>query len=300
MSANEAPVAHHLRRVMLISGLSGAGKSSALKALEDLGFEAIDNLPLYLLRRLLWPGEEPVALPDQPLAIGIDSRTRDFRAEGLLAQIDESSGRDDLTLSLLFLDCDDNILRRRFTETRRRHPLAADRPVSDGIELERQLVAPLRDRADLVVDTSRLTPGELRQFLDARFAPDRTPGLMVALTSFAYRQGLPREADLVFDVRFLANPHYQEALRPGTGRDPEVAAFIAADDAFAPFMARLGEMIGDLLPRYQREGKSYLTVAIGCTGGQHRSVFVAESLAEHLRRGGWPVALRHRELDRVE
>ncbi len=161
-------------------------------------------------------------------------------------------------------------------------------------------MAPLRDRADLVVDTSRLTPGELRQFLDARFAPERTPGLMVALTSFAYRQGLPREADLVFDVRFLANPHYQEALRPGTGRDPEVAAFIAADDAFAPFMTRLGEMIGDLLPHYQREGKSYLTVAIGCTGGQHRSVFVAERLAEHLRQGGWPVALRHRELDRVE
>ncbi len=288
------------RQVMLVSGLSGAGKSSALKALEDLGFEAIDNLPLYLLRRLLWPGDESVAKPDQPLAIGIDSRTRDFRAEGLLAQIDESSGRDDPRLSLLFLDCDDNILRRRFTETRRRHPLAADRPVSDGIELERQLVAPLRERADLVIDTSRLTLGELRQFLDARFAPDRTPGLTVALTSFAYRQGLPREADLVFDVRFLTNPHYQDTLRPQSGRDPEVAAFIAADAAFGPFMASLGEMIGDLLPHYQREGKSYLTVAIGCTGGQHRSVFVAERLAQRLRHGGWPVALRHRELDRVE
>jgi len=189
-------------------------------------------------------------------------------------------------------------MRRRFTETRRRHSLAGDRPVTDGIAHERQLMAPLRAQADRVLDTTNISAADLRRIVDTEFALDEGPEMTVTLTSFAYRQGLPREADLVFDVRFLANPHYDEALRPLDGRDAAVGEFILTDKAFAPFFDTLTGLIAQLLPHYKREGKSYLTIAVGCTGGRHRSVFVSEKLAGWFDDQDEQILVRHRELER--
>ncbi len=278
-------------RVVLVTGLSGAGRTSALKALEDQGFEAVDNLPLSLLSAVLGPrGETP------NLAIGVDPRTRGFTAEGLAAEIAALRARDDVDLRTVFLDCDDEVLIRRFTETRRRHPLATDRPVADGIAIERTMLTPVREAADIVIDTSSSNLAEFRENLIASLGIQGDRAMTVTVVSFAFRNGLPREADLVFDVRFLANPHYVEALRPRDGRDADVGAFVAADPAFEPFFNSLTGLLGPLLPRYEREGKSYLTVAVGCTGGKHRSVHVSERLVAWLKSTGTPVTLRHRDL----
>ncbi|MGH7008376.1 MAG: RNase adapter RapZ, partial [Stellaceae bacterium] len=190
-------------RLLVVTGLSGAGRSTALKALEDMGYEAVDNLPLSLLPSLIGPRATA-----PPLAIGVDVRTRDFAVPSLVKALDELTAGRAIDLKLLFLDCDDDHLERRFTETRRRHPLALERPVADGIRFERQRVWPLRDRADLVIDTSNLAPGDLKHLLQGHFALTSQPGVTVAVTSFSYRHGLPRDADLVFDMRFLRNPHY--------------------------------------------------------------------------------------------
>jgi UPF0042 nucleotide-binding protein len=282
-------------RVVVVTGMSGAGRSSALKIFEDLGFEAVDNMPLSLLSSLVRPGSGF----RRPLAIGVDIRTRDFDVSHFLEAIDHLRVQEALDVRTLFLDCDDEILRRRYAETRRRHPLAADRPVEDGIRHERRLVEPLREYSDAVVDTSNLGLGTLREMLHSDFGPDREAGVTTFVTSFSYRHGLPREADLVFDVRFLANPHYEAGLQPLTGRDPGVADFIAADPGFAPFLEAMVDLLLPLLPRFEREGKSYLTIAVGCTGGRHRSVFVAERLASLLRDQGQRVTVRHRDIDRA-
>jgi UPF0042 nucleotide-binding protein len=204
--------------------------------------------------------------------------------------------RRDISLSILFLDCDSAVLGRRFTETRRRHPLAGDRPVADGLHHERSLMAPVLEAADVILDTTQLALPELRRTVEERFAHKSRHHLAVTVISFAYGKGLPRDADLVFDVRFLANPHYVETLRSGTGRDPDVAAHIQKDPAFAPFFDALAALLDFLLPEYREEGKSYLTIALGCTGGRHRSIFVAEHLARHLEDRGQPVMVRHRDL----
>lgn len=285
----EAPAA-----VVVVTGLSGAGKSLALKSLEDLGYEAVDNLPLSLLGALM-RGDRL-----RPLAIGIDIRTRDFGAATMLAELDRLRAERPMKLSLLFFDCDDEVLARRFTETRRRHPLAVDRPLLDGIAHERKLVAPLRSRADLVIDTSSLPPAELRRVLAGHFTLEEKSPLLLFVTSFSYRRGLPREADLVFDVRFLNNPYYVQELKACSGKDPMVADFIDSDPGFTPFFTGLTGLLRPLLPRYALEGKSYLTIAIGCTGGRHRSVYTAEKLAAWLRDQGQRVDLRHRDLDRGE
>ena len=285
-----SPQAH----LCLVTGLSGAGKSTALKALEDLGYEVVDNLPVKLVATLLRSDEGPRAR----LAIGIDARTRDFRVDDVQAEIETLAARADLSVKLVFLDCDDDVLRQRFTETRRRHPLAADRPVSDGIRHERDLMEPLRDRADLMLDTTDMTMADLGRILGGHFAVGDHPRLHLFVTSFGFRNGLPREADLVFDVRFLSNPHYVEALRPLTGLAPAVDDHVTADPFFAPYFDRLCAMLVPLLPRYVAEGKSYLTIAIGCTGGRHRSVAVAERLAQRLRaESGVVVTIRHRDID---
>jgi UPF0042 nucleotide-binding protein len=279
-------------RLLVVTGMSGAGRSTALRVLEDMGYEAVDNLPLSLLPDLLHnPGHRP------PLAIGVDVRTRDFGVPALIGALDRLVAEHRIELRVVFLDCEDDRLVRRYTETRRRHPLAGDRPVTDGIALERQRVSPLRDRADLVIDTTALSPGDLKRLLHGHFARDAVPGITIFVTSFSYRHGLPRDADLVLDVRFLRNPHYVAALRPLTGHDAEVGAFIAADADFQPFFERLCAWLQPLVTRYESEGKSYLTIAFGCTGGRHRSVFVAERLAQWLGQQGRPVAIGHRDLD---
>ena len=288
------PAAPARRRVVIVSGLSGAGKSTALRALEDAGYEAVDNLPLSFLGALVQAGGEGT----RPLAIGIDARTRDFAPQPVLDALATLRAAPGVDARLLYLDADDEVLRRRFTETRRRHPLALDRPVLDGIQAERSLLWALREGADIALDTSNATGAELRRMVQERLADDLRPGLVVAVVSFAYRWGLPREADLVFDVRFLANPHYEPALEPLTGRDPAVGAFIERDPGFEAFFAGLVAMLAALLPRYEREGKSYLTIGCGCTGGKHRSVHVAERLARWLRQRGRQVNLVHRDIER--
>ena len=215
---------------------------------------------------------------------------------GFLAQLKPLMARDDLEVKLLYLNCDDEVLAQRYTETRRRHPLAEDRPLMDGIRLERELVGRLRDHADTAIDTTQLSPAELRRLLAGHFRLEGGPALALSLVSFAYRRGLPREADLVFDVRFLANPHYEKTLRPLDGYDRDVGAFIAGDPAFSAFFGSLKRMIVVLLPRFEQEGKTYLTIAVGCTGGRHRSVFVVERLAEVLDQAGRAVVVRHRDI----
>ena len=286
-------------KVVLITGMSGAGKTSVLKCLEDFGYEAIDNLPLPLLRRLLRSHEELPEDLSKNLAIGVDFRSRDFAVPALADLMSDLRTRTDLDIDVLFLDCDQNTLRRRFTETRRRHPLADDRPVVDGIALEAELLGPLRKKAGLLLDTTNLSVADLRRMMAARYRSDDNVGMTVTLTSFAYRGGLPREADLVFDVRFLTNPHYETALKDGTGLDQAVGTFIAADPVFQPFFQSLTDMLGLLLPQYEREGKSYLTIAMGCTGGQHRSVYLCECLRQWFADQDETVYVRHRELERM-
>lgn len=279
--------------LVVVTGLSGAGRSSALKALEDLGYDTADNLPLSLLPALL--GSKPSA---RPLALGISALDRDLRADAAIAALDGLDPATKRRLTLVFLECDDDKLIQRYTETRHRHPAAGDRPVSDGIALERRLAAPLRERADLAIDTTALSPGDLKRLLHGHFAIDSAPGIAIFVTSFSYRHGLPRDADLVLDVRFLRNPHYVASLAPLTGLDREVASAIEADPDFPSFFQGLCAWLGPLLPRYEGEGKSYFTIAIGCTGGRHRSPFVAARLAAKLAGLGFRVSVDHRDLQR--
>ncbi|HMB75162.1 MAG TPA: RNase adapter RapZ [Kiloniellaceae bacterium] len=287
--AEEAP----RQRVLIVTGMSGAGRSTALKILEDIGYEAIDNLPLDFLARIVENAE-----PERPIAIAEDIRSRNFAVQPFLRELDRLVADPRLQAGLLFLDCDDEVLVRRFAETRRRHPLAEGRPIADGIAAERQLVAPLRDSAQGVVDTTSLTPSGLRQVLAAQFGLENMPGMLTFVTSFSYREGIPREADLVFDVRFLKNPHYDADLRPLSGQDQAVVDFIAADPAFQPFVEGLTSLLAPLLPLYEAQGKSYLKIAVGCTGGRHRSVALAERLAAWLRGQERMVTLYHRDMER--
>lgn len=286
------PASEDAARVVFVSGPSGAGRSTAIRALEDLGFEAIDNLPLSLLPRLL---DGPP--PTRPLALGTDPRNRDYSAQALIAAVDRLVADPEILADLVYLDCSPEVLVRRFSETRRRHPLAPeDRPIL-GIELELDLLAPVRARAGILIDTSEMTPHELRSEVQRWFAPEGQ-NLALSVQSFSYKRGLPSGADLVFDCRFLRNPYWQEELRRLDGRDPDVVAHIADDKRFAPFLEQVTRLLETLLPAYQEEGKAHLTVAFGCTGGQHRSVAVTEKLAAHLARAGWQVSKRHREIER--
>lgn len=284
--------------IVLITGLSGSGKLTALRAFEDLGFEAVDNLPMRLVPALL-PGLDPAAKAGPParLAIGVDARTRDFDAAAMAPALADLQARAGGAARLIFLECDDDVLVRRFTETRRRHPLSEDRPAIDGIQRERTLMAPLRSLADQVIDTTLLAAADLKRRLTEEYgAPDAV--MTVSLISFAYRNGLPREADLVFDARFLANPHWVPALRPRTGLDPEVGAHVAADPRFEPFLSGVTALLLSLFEAYRAEGKSYLTIAVGCTGGRHRSVYTVQRLAEALAAAGRRVTIAHRDAAR--
>lgn len=281
-----------MSRIVIVTGMSGAGRSSCLKILEDTGYEAVDNLPFQLLARLLEPGEPP----ERPLAVGIDSRTRGLVPDELVRRVEQVRAGGRVPIRLVFFECDDDVLQRRYTESRRRHPLAQDRPVTDGIARERVVMAPIKAAADLVIDTSATTLAELRRRIVAELGPEAQGRLTLTLVSFSFRNGLPREADIVFDARFLANPHYVEALRPLTGLDPAVRRHVEQDPAWGQTLDQLERLLMPLLPRYRAEGKSYLTIAVGCTGGRHRSVAMVRALAERLRRAGWDPLEVHREL----
>lgn len=283
------------RRIVIISGLAGAGLNTARTALEDLGFRVVDNPPLGFLPQLLSHLEKDRT----SIAFGIDVRTEGFSGDGVIAFLNELNARDDVKARLIFLDCDDETLLRRFSETRRKHPLASDRPVADGIRRERELLAPIKNRADLALDTSQLSIHDLRRVLSGHFPSDLSRGLLTQVLSFSYRQGLPREADLVFDVRFLRNPHWVPELKAKTGREKDVGSYIAGDDAFRGFWDHLTGLLSTTLPRYRSEGKNYLTVAFGCTGGKHRSVYMAERLKAWLEENGFPAAVQHRELEKA-
>lgn len=286
------------RLLTLVTGLSGAGKSTALAALEDIGFTVVDNLPLAMLDGFVGLGGGDGREGDRPVALGIDVRARDFDTAAMEAAVRRILARSDIDARLIFLDCDDDILVQRYSETRRRHPLARERPVLDGVRLERQTIAPLRRLADPVIDTSDETVRTLRRRVQDHFADNGRRQLSVFVESFGFGHGVPRHADLVFDVRFLRNPHYVESLRPTTGLDAPTGDYIAGDPDFQPFFERLTGMLDLLLPRYRAEGKSYLTIAIGCTGGRHRSVFVAQRTAAWLSGKDWPHTLRHRDMGR--
>ena len=285
------------RRVVLVTGLSGAGRSSILRVLEDLGYEAVDNPPLTLIEELVSRGERPVA-------IGIDARSRGFDAATVLSTVERLRLNQALRPELVFAYADDGALLRRYTETRRRHPLAPGGRVVDGIAREAAMTAPLREVADLVIDTSDTSLPALRRLVESRFSSSDL-GLTVSLTSFAYPHGLPREADLVFDARFLRNPHYDPYLRPKTGIDPDVAAYVEADPDFQAFFDQIEAMLRLLLPRFVQEGKKYVTIAVGCTGGRHRSVHIVEKLAGRLNAGSGldmrygQITVAHRELQKA-
>lgn len=283
--------------VLLVTGMAGAGKSTVLKTLEDLGWEVVDNLPLMLLDRLLDapppPGAEGGA---RPLALGLGSGTRDFDPSSVADRVAAWRQSHEEPIATLFLDCAGGELERRYAETRRRHPLADDRPASDGIAREREFLAPLRDAADNLVDTTIMSAGDLAAHVRATLAADEGDGPVLTVTSFGFKRGLPRDADLVFDMRFLRNPHWVPALKPGTGLDADVAAYVADDPAYEPAVSRIEELLALLIPRYHAEGKAYVSVAIGCTGGRHRSVHVAERIAAFLRERGFSPTVRHRDL----
>lgn len=288
---------HPGQTILLVTGLSGAGKSTALRVLEDLGWETVDNLPISLMRALL---AAPYGLSGEaaarPLAVGVDSRTRGFSADGVVRAIKGLRDKGGHDVTTLFLDCSAGELERRFTETRRRHPLAEDRPLEDGVERERELLEPLRRWADHLIDTSTLSSNDLKAELRHRFATADSAGLSINLLSFGFARGMPRNADLVFDMRFLRNPYWEESLRGGTGLDADVVAYIARDPAYAESLANIETLLLGLLPRYALADRAYLTVAFGCTGGRHRSVHVADCMAARLRQAGYAPTVTHRNL----
>lgn len=287
------PAPPRAHKLVLVTGPSGAGRTTAIRALEDIGVEAIDNLPLSLLPRLL---DGP---PHQkPLALGLDVRNRDFSISGLIALVERLEEDPNVEAQLLYLDARPDILIKRFSETRRRHPLAPAESPSEGVEREIDLLSPIRNRADVLIDTSELTPHDLRAEIAQWFGESANGNLAVSVQSFSYKRGVPRGLDLIFDCRFLTNPYWVSELRPRDGRDPEVAAHISKDPRFSEFFERVTGLALFLLPAYVEEGKAHLAIGFGCTGGQHRSVFVTECLTDRLAKDGWQVSKRHRELER--
>ncbi|MBH69020.1 MAG: RNase adapter RapZ [Rhodospirillaceae bacterium] len=283
--------------IVVVTGLSGAGRSTCLKILEDHGYDAVDNLPLTLINPLLklMLNKSRRQAPNK-IAIGIDPRTRNFDPDKLLRYIEKLRSKYP-SVSLVFLDCDDKILVRRFTETRRKHPLALDRPVIDGIREERLLLKSVGENADLLLDSSGLTLPQFHTAIKQKIGIKNKDKLTLTIVSFGFRNGLPNDSDMIFDVRFLANPYYQTNLRSLDGKTPEIATFIEKDPIFEIFYGNLVSFLSPLLPRYAEEGKGYLNIGIGCTGGQHRSVFVAEKLHNWLNISDHNVTLRHRDIE---
>lgn len=282
------------RPVVVVTGLSGAGMSSSLKILEDLGYEIFDNFPLAFIDPLLaQKGEE-----EGPVALALDTRSRGFSPEAIIARVESLRTDPRNNVMLVFMTCSNTVLQKRYSETRRGHPLAKDRPVLDGIRQERTWLKPLMDAADLLIDTSELSIHDLRRQIESSVHPDPARRrLTITVMSFGFKNGVPRESDMVLDARFLSNPHWESALRPLTGKDKSVQDYVAADADFAAFMDHTEAMLGLLLPRYAAEGKFYFTLAVGCTGGRHRSVFITEKLSKTIADAGYSVSTRHRDLE---
>jgi UPF0042 nucleotide-binding protein len=281
---------HHL---VFVTGPSGAGRTTAIRALEDLGYEGIDNIPLSLVPRLV----EGAGL-GRPIALGLDVRNRDFNATTLIELIDSLTRDPRVRLEVLYLDCAPGVLIQRFSETRRRHPLAPAETPAQGVEREIDLLTPIRVRADHLVDTTDLTVHDLKAEIGRLFDAGPAGRLSVSVQSFSYKRGIPRGIDMIFDCRFLANPHWNAALRALDGRDPQVERFIRSDPRFDEFLQRVNDLLRFLLPAHLEEGKAHLAIGFGCTGGQHRSVAMVEMVGNALAEAGWPVSKRHRELER--
>ena len=291
MDQRMTPDADH--RLVFVTGPSGAGRTTAIRVLEDLGYEGIDNIPLSLVPRLV--DGAPLG---RPIALGLDVRNRDFNATALIELIDSLTRDPRVALEVLYLDCAPGTLIRRYSETRRRHPLAPNETPAQGVEREIDLLAPIRVRADHLIDTTDLNQHDLKAEVGALFDTSPAGRLSVSVQSFSYKRGVPRGVDMIFDCRFLANPHWQPALRALDGRDSRVDAFVQNDPRFAEFFQRLRDLLLFLLPAHLEEGKAHLAIGFGCTGGQHRSVAVAERIGSVLAEAGWPVSKRHRELER--
>jgi UPF0042 nucleotide-binding protein len=296
MTAPDMEKSRHPIRVVIISGLSGSGKSTAIRALEDIGFFCIDNLPIVLLPKLteLFPSSGGEI---EQIALVVDARESRFldQFQETIDRIRTEGGR----VEVLFLECADKVLIRRYNETRRRHPLAPDGSVEEGIQHERNLLKLLGRAADQVFDTTDLNPHQLRQIVQEHFTRIQSGHEMnLVLVSFGFKYGIPAQADLVFDARFLPNPYFVGELRSKDGTNPRVASYVLNNGDAEMFLDRVVKFIADFRPLYDREGKSYLTVGIGCTGGRHRSVAIVEELRRRLGSSGEPLLVRHRDMER--
>lgn len=284
-------------RVVIITGMSGSGKSTAMRALEDAGFFCIDNMPVPLLPKVLdlASGRAGNRAP-QPYAFVVDTREREFLSEA--GEVIDRLVSEGVQVQIIFLEADDDTLVRRYSETRRRHPMSDLGTVRDGIARERKMLEPLRERATTILDTTRHNVHSLKELLQGHMAGDAAPSLQITVLSFGFKYGLPPECDLVFDVRFLPNPYFVEGLREKTGLDEEVSAYVLSLPDAVRLLDHLQQMWEFMLPLYDREGKSYLTLAIGCTGGRHRSVALAQVISARLRAAGWTTEVRHRDVGR--
>jgi RNase adapter protein RapZ len=285
----------HSRQLVILTGLSGSGKGSVLRAFEDLGFFCVDNLPVSFLpsfaeQYMTGGGEFERAV------VLIDARQSDQLRR--LSEVYRRLRRD-YPVTLVFIEASNRALALRFSETRRPHPIGADISIAEGIRLERRQMAPIRALADVVIDTTKFTVHDLRQFITERFQKAGRKPLLISLVSFGFRFGLPSDADLVFDVRFLPNPHFVPKLRPFSGKDARVARYIRSFKQTGEFLRRIEGLLAYLIPHYIREGKSYLTIAFGCTGGRHRSVTLAEAVGKSLAKRGYTTKIEHRDLERV-
>ncbi len=306
-------------KIILVTGMSGAGRGSSLACFEDMGFEVFDNVPLSLFKvfmrqeidrkgrkrnqpsllKMLGASIENEEDLSKPIVVGIDARTRGFTSSEIKEFIAKEKNDTESDVKVLFLDCDDSVLIKRYKETRRSHPMSRDMSLNDCIALEREKLAEIKEIADTILDTSDLNFGELKNMLNICFGNETSSEMPILITSFSFKKGIPREADLVFDVRFLKNPYYVEKLREHTGLEEAVAEYIAKDKHFQPFYDSLINLVEPLIPLYQKEGKNSLNIAVGCTGGKHRSVFVASKLAKYLEKNRKRINLKHRELEKL-
>jgi RNase adapter protein RapZ len=283
--------AQHKPELVIITGMSGSGKASVLKAFEDLGYYCVDNLPVQLIPEFAELAVQSSEIRRTALVVDVREGSKLEKLPGILRSVKRT-----IPTKVVFLEASDSVLLRRFSETRRPHPLGTAEPVKSALKQERRHLGAIRRLADFVIDTSKFNVHELRAHINETFEKESAEkSILVSCVSFGYRNGVPEDADLVFDFRFLPNPHFIPEFRPLTGRDPRVAKYIRSFPQAKEFISRISDLLVDLLPYYIHEGKSYLTIAFGCTGGQHRSVMVAEDIGKHLRHAGYRVKIVHRD-----